>query len=77
MAYRRKGDSGNGQTPGCDDNPNHIVYRKMERIVERMQDEQNGVPVKTVKSFMSKIPSVFTDIHFNSLYGKGKIFSAQ
>ncbi|XP_055946167.1 regulator of G-protein signaling 7-like isoform X2 [Argiope bruennichi] len=60
MAYRRKGDSGNGQTPGCDDNPNHIVYRKMERIVERMQDEQNGVPVKTVKSFMSKIPSVFT-----------------
>ncbi|XP_042910022.1 regulator of G-protein signaling 7 isoform X1 [Parasteatoda tepidariorum] len=60
MAYRRKGDSGNGQAPGCDDNPNHIVYRKMERIVEKMQDEQNGVPVKTVKSFMTKIPSVFT-----------------
>ncbi|XP_042910023.1 regulator of G-protein signaling 7 isoform X2 [Parasteatoda tepidariorum] len=32
----------------------------MERIVEKMQDEQNGVPVKTVKSFMTKIPSVFT-----------------
>ncbi|RWS27642.1 regulator of G-protein signaling 7-like protein [Leptotrombidium deliense] len=41
-------------------NPNQIVYRKMEQIIERMQDEQSGVPVKTVKSFMSKIPSVFT-----------------
>ncbi|KAI1287676.1 Regulator of G-protein signaling 7 [Halotydeus destructor] len=41
-------------------NPNQIVYRKMEQIIERMQDEQTGVPVKTVKSFMSKIPSVFT-----------------
>ncbi|XP_033635583.1 regulator of G-protein signaling 7-like isoform X3 [Asterias rubens] len=25
-----------------------------------MQDEKNGVPVRTVKSFMSKVPSVFT-----------------
>lgn len=25
-----------------------------------MQDETSGVPVRTVKSFMSKIPSVFT-----------------
>lgn len=32
----------------------------MEKIVEKMQDENTGVPVKTVKSFMSKIPSVFT-----------------
>ena len=32
----------------------------MEQIVEKMQDEGTGVPVKTVKSFMSKIPSVFT-----------------
>lgn len=32
----------------------------MEAIIERMQDESTGVPVKTVKSFMSKIPSVFT-----------------
>lgn len=65
MAYRRKGDTGsssNGQQSAAysDDNPNQIVYRKMENIVERMQDEQCGVPVKTVKSFMSKIPSVFT-----------------
>jgi len=40
-------------------NPNQIVYRKMEAIVERMQDEHSGVPVRTVKSFRSKIPSVF------------------
>lgn len=32
----------------------------MEQIIEKMQDEQVGVPVRTVKSFMSKIPSVFT-----------------
>lgn len=32
----------------------------MENVIERMQDEQTGVPVRTVKSFMSKIPSVFT-----------------
>ncbi|EEC13171.1 regulator of G protein signaling, putative, partial [Ixodes scapularis] len=43
-----------------EENPNQIVCRKMEHIVERMQDEQAGVPVRTVKSFMSKIPSVFT-----------------
>lgn len=41
-------------------NPNQIVYNKMEQIIEKMQDEQVGVPVRTVKSFMSKIPSVFT-----------------
>lgn len=32
----------------------------MEKIVEQMQDEKQGVPVKTVKSFLNKIPSVFT-----------------
>lgn len=32
----------------------------MEKIVEKMQDETTGVPVRTVKSFLSKIPSVFT-----------------
>ena len=25
-----------------------------------MQDEKTGVPIRTVKSFMSRIPSVFT-----------------
>ena len=28
--------------------------------MEMMQDEGTGVPVRTVKSFMSKVPSVFT-----------------
>ncbi|CAB3379890.1 Hypothetical predicted protein [Cloeon dipterum] len=44
----------------ADESPNIIVYRKMEKVVEHMQDESTGVPVRTVKSFMSKIPSVFT-----------------
>ena len=28
--------------------------------MERMQREEGGVPVRTVKSFMTKIPHVFT-----------------
>lgn len=48
------------ETGLAEDSPNHLVYKKMEHIVEKMQDENSGVPVKTVKSFMSKIPSVFT-----------------
>ncbi len=32
----------------------------MEQIVERMQDDSAGVSVKNVKTFMNKIPSVFT-----------------
>lgn len=32
----------------------------MEDIVKAMLEEANGVPIKTVKSFLSKIPSVFT-----------------
>uniref|UniRef100_A0A1B6DTC2 Regulator of G-protein signaling 7 n=2 Tax=Clastoptera arizonana TaxID=38151 RepID=A0A1B6DTC2_9HEMI len=66
-AVRRKQDTNNdGQqtntahSPNSDDTPNHLVYKKMEQIVEKMQDESSGVPVRTVKSFMSKIPSVFT-----------------
>ena len=43
-----------------DDNPNMIVYLKMEKILKKMQDEEAGVPVRNVKSFMNKIPSVFT-----------------
>uniref|UniRef100_A0A8C5HN91 Regulator of G-protein signaling 6-like n=1 Tax=Gouania willdenowi TaxID=441366 RepID=A0A8C5HN91_GOUWI len=36
-----------------------IVYRKIEDIVTRIQDEKTGgVPLRTVKSFLSKIPSV-------------------
>lgn len=32
----------------------------METVIEKMQAESTGVPVRTVKSFMSKIPSVFS-----------------
>ncbi|XP_045509209.1 regulator of G-protein signaling 7-like isoform X2 [Colias croceus] len=46
--------------PSPEESPNYLAYKKMEAIVEKMQDENTGVPVRTVKSFMSKIPSVFT-----------------
>ncbi|CAG0913433.1 unnamed protein product [Notodromas monacha] len=46
--------------PSYDEYPNQIVYRKMEKIVEKMQDEKQGIRVRTVKSLRSKIPSVFT-----------------
>lgn len=32
----------------------------MEDVIARMQDEKNGIPIRTVKSFLSKIPSVFS-----------------
>lgn len=43
-----------------EDSPNMIVYRKIEDIVTRIQHETEGVPIRTVKSFLSKIPSVVT-----------------
>ncbi|XP_041766946.1 regulator of G-protein signaling 7-like [Anopheles merus] len=46
--------------PPGQDAPNILVYKKMEAIVERMQTEGSGVSVRTVKAFMSKVPSVFT-----------------
>lgn len=39
--------------------PNKLVYKRMELLIEKMQEESSGVPIRTVKSFMSKIPSVF------------------
>jgi len=33
---------------------------QMENLIARMQAEHTGVQVRTVKSFISKIPSVFT-----------------
>uniref|UniRef100_A0AAY5EX84 RGS domain-containing protein n=1 Tax=Electrophorus electricus TaxID=8005 RepID=A0AAY5EX84_ELEEL len=47
----------------ADDSPNTLVYRKMEDLIARMQDEKNGIPIRTVKSFLSKIPSVFSGSH--------------
>ena len=36
------------------------VMLQMENLIARMQAEHTGVQVRTVKSFISKIPSVFT-----------------
>jgi hypothetical protein len=43
-----------------EDNPNMIVLHKLETILDKMQDEKIGVPIRTVKNFLTKIPSVFT-----------------
>uniref|UniRef100_A0A8C8FSF0 Regulator of G-protein signaling 7 n=1 Tax=Oncorhynchus tshawytscha TaxID=74940 RepID=A0A8C8FSF0_ONCTS len=51
---------GQGSNGVADESPNMIVYRKMEDVIARMQDEKNGIPIRTVKSFLSKIPSVFS-----------------
>lgn len=48
------------QQTSIDETPHKIVYKKIETIIEKMQDDTSGVPIRTVKSFMSKIPSVFT-----------------
>ncbi|KAK0410978.1 hypothetical protein QR680_005415 [Steinernema hermaphroditum] len=40
--------------------PNYMIYLKMEALVTMMLDQETGVPIKTVKSFLSKVPSVFT-----------------
>nr|XP_061824933.1 regulator of G-protein signaling 6-like isoform X5 [Nerophis lumbriciformis] len=46
-----------------EDSPNMIVYRKIEDIVTRIQDEKaGGVAIRTVKSFLSKIPSVASGV---------------
>jgi len=39
---------------------NFLFFSQMEKLIYQMQDEKSGVPIRTVKSFMSKIPSVFT-----------------
>lgn len=36
------------------------MIAQMESIIEKMLNEESGVPVKTVKTFMTKIPSIFT-----------------
>ncbi|VVC28367.1 G-protein gamma-like domain,DEP domain,Winged helix-turn-helix DNA-binding domain,RGS domain,RGS [Cinara cedri] len=37
-----------------------IVYKKMEQLMDRMQDENIGLRVRTVNKFRAKVPSVFT-----------------
>jgi len=49
-----------GRGEECGHGPNMIVYRKMEKIIEALQHPESGVPIRTVNSFINKIPSVFT-----------------
>ncbi|XP_047193715.1 regulator of G-protein signaling 6-like isoform X2 [Scophthalmus maximus] len=60
MAEGSRDHGGAGTTTDPEeDSPNMIVYRKIEDIVTRIQDEKaGGVAIRTVKSFLSKIPSV-------------------
>ncbi|XP_076734011.1 regulator of G-protein signaling 6 isoform X3 [Maylandia zebra] len=59
MAEGSKDQGGTGTADPEEDSPNMIVYRKIEDIVTRIQDEKaGGVAIRTVKSFLSKIPSV-------------------
>lgn len=42
------------------DPPKAILFKKMEDVVFRMQDVNHGVPIKTFKSILTKIPDVFS-----------------
>ena len=37
-----------------------MVFQKLEKVLDKMQDDKIGIPIRTVKTFMTKIPSVFT-----------------
>lgn len=39
-------------------------FFQMEQLMDRMQDENTGIPVRTVNKFRAKVPSVFTGISF-------------
>jgi hypothetical protein len=41
-----------------------------QEVVLRMQDPSSGVPVRTVKTFMTKIPSVFTGNSYEFVLAK-------
>ncbi|XP_015206234.1 regulator of G-protein signaling 6 isoform X1 [Lepisosteus oculatus] len=61
MAQAPKDQAAVGTADPDEDSPNMIVYRKIEDIITQIQDEKaGGVPIRTVKSFLSKIPSVVT-----------------
>ncbi|TKR60291.1 hypothetical protein L596_027558 [Steinernema carpocapsae] len=52
--------SADNPTSAAAQHPNYMIYLKMEALVTMMLDQDTGVPIKTVKSFLSKVPSVFT-----------------
>ncbi|KAL5109747.1 Regulator of G-protein signaling egl-10 [Taenia crassiceps] len=42
------------------DSPNEYLWRRLEALVECMVSEDQGIPIRNVKNFMSVIPSVFS-----------------
>ncbi|KAL3314280.1 Regulator of G-protein signaling 7 [Cichlidogyrus casuarinus] len=44
--------------------PNEYLWKKIESLIDQMVSDENGIPVRNIKSFLSVIPSVFrgTDI---------------
>jgi len=42
------------------DHPRRILWNKIENIIYCMKKKQTGVPIKTVKSILTKIPDVFS-----------------
>ncbi|CAH8531987.1 unnamed protein product [Heterobilharzia americana] len=48
--------------PDVDDrqSPNDYLWQKLEALIDQMISEEDGIPVRNVKSLMSVIPSTFT-----------------
>ena len=43
---------------------NHLI-KTCQAVIKKMQDPLKGVPIKTVSTFMYKIPSVFSGKNFS------------
>ena len=48
--------------------PNEYIWKKLELLIEKMQCEDKGIPVGTVKSLMSTVPSVFMGKYWLLIY---------
>uniref|UniRef100_A0A8C7Y2R3 Regulator of G protein signaling 6 n=1 Tax=Oryzias sinensis TaxID=183150 RepID=A0A8C7Y2R3_9TELE len=57
MGFKLEGES---VDKGMMGNEGRLTQSQIEDILTRIQDETEGVPIRTVKSFMTKIPSVVT-----------------
>ncbi|KAG5446666.1 Regulator of G-protein signaling 7 [Clonorchis sinensis] len=49
-----------GVSSSSRNSPNDYIWQKVESLIEKMVSEENGIPVRNVKSLMSTIPSTFT-----------------
>ncbi|VDP96589.1 unnamed protein product [Trichobilharzia regenti] len=54
----------NISSPYLDDrqSPNDYLWQKLEALIDQMISEEDGIPVRNVKSLMSVIPSTFTGL---------------